>query len=126
GALDLGGKDDLSVLPGVLRRLTVFLTGDTGPMHIAAAVGTRVVALFGPTDPRHTGPVDADPADTAPVNTAPVEKGHAALRRELFCSPCFLKKCPYGHECMEEMTVEEVYGAVRERLRVPAVNRSGG
>ncbi len=105
---DLAGQDNLSLLPGLLRRLTVLLTGDTGPMHIAAAVGTPVVALFGPTDPRHTGPVG---------------ENHRVLRRDLFCSPCFLKKCPYGHECMEEMAVDEVFEAVRERLRVPVPGR---
>lgn len=110
GVVDLAGRDDLSLLPGLLRRLSVLLTGDTGPMHIAAAVGTPVVGLFGPTDPRRTGPAG---------------EGHTVLRRELFCSPCFLKRCPYGHECMEGLGVEEVYEAAREKLRVPASSRSG-
>ncbi len=105
----LAGRDRVAFLPALLRRFAVLLTGDTGPMHIAAAVGTPVVALFGPTDPRHTGPVGDH---------------HTILRRDLFCSPCFLKKCPYGHECMEEMTVDEVYRAVRETLRVPVSTRA--
>jgi heptosyltransferase-2 len=104
-ALDLAGKDRLSLLPALLQRLDLLLTGDTGPMHVAAAVGTPVVALFGPTDPKHT---------------APVGDHNTVLRRNLFCSPCFLKTCPYGHECMEQLEVDEVYQAAREGIRAVA------
>jgi heptosyltransferase-2 len=102
-AVNMAGGDDLPKLAAMLRRCSVLLTGDTGPMHIAAALGTPVVALFGPTDARHT---------------APYGRGHTVLRRDLFCSPCFLKRCPYGHECMEELGVEEVIEAVRSKLRL--------
>lgn len=101
--VDLGGRDNLSVLPGVLKRLNAFLTGDTGPMHVAASVGTPVVALFGPTDPAHTGPVG---------------DFHTVLRRDLFCSPCFLKRCPYSHECMEELGIDEAVEAIRGKLHL--------
>jgi ADP-heptose:LPS heptosyltransferase len=69
-------------------------------MHLAAAVGTPVVAIFGPTDPGRTGP-SGSPS--------------VVLDRYVFCSPCYLKECPYRHECMREIEVEEVLGAV-ERL----------
>lgn len=101
--IDLGGRDNLLVLPGVLKRLNAFLTGDTGPMHVAASLGTPIVALFGPTDPAHTGPVG---------------DFHTILRRDLFCSPCFLKRCPYGHECMEEMGIDETVEAIRDKLHL--------
>ena len=108
--VDLAGKDRVAFLPALLRRFSVLLTGDTGPMHIAAAVGTPVVALFGPTDPGRTGPLG---------------DRHTVLRRDLSCSPCFLKQCPYGHECMEETAVDEVCRAVRDTLRVSASSRAG-
>ena len=107
--VDLAGKDRVAFLPALLRRFSVLLTGDTGPMHIAAAVGTPVVALFGPTDPGRTGPLG---------------DRHTVLRRDLSCSPCFRKQCPYGHECMEETAVDEVCRAVRDTLRVSASSRA--
>ena len=108
--VDLAGKDRVAFLPALLRRFSVLLTEDTGPMHIAAAVGTPVVALFGPTDPGRTGPLG---------------DRHTVLRRDLSCAPCFLKQCPYGHECMEETAVDGVYRAVRETLRASASSRAG-
>jgi ADP-heptose:LPS heptosyltransferase len=69
-------------------------------MHIAAAVGTPVVALFGPTDPSRTGPYG---------------RGHTIIQKGLACSPCFLKKCDYM-KCMLDITVEEVFYAVKEKL----------
>jgi ADP-heptose:LPS heptosyltransferase len=68
-------------------------------MHLSAAVGTPVVALFGPTDPGRTGPVGA---------------ASIVLDRYLFCSPCYLKECPYGHECLREISVETVASAVEK------------
>jgi heptosyltransferase-2 len=85
---------------GLAARARVVVANDSGPMHLAAAVGTPVVALFGPTDPGRTGPTGA-PAEV--------------LDRYVFCSPCYLTECPYGHECMREIAVEAVMGAV-ERL----------
>ncbi len=70
-------------------------------MHLAAAVGTPVVAFFGPTDPGRTAPTGA-PA--------------AVLDRYVFCSPCFRSKCPYGHECMKEITVEMALAACEGML----------
>ncbi|MEO8347507.1 MAG: lipopolysaccharide heptosyltransferase II [Acidobacteriota bacterium] len=78
-------------------RAEVVVSNDSGPMHLAAAVGTPVVAIFGPTDPGRTGP-----------SGVPSE----VLDRYVFCSPCYLKECPYQHECMREIGVEAVLGAV--------------
>ena len=81
-------------------RARVVVANDSGPMHLAAAVGAPVVALFGPTDPGRTGPTGA-PSEV--------------LDRYVFCSPCYLTECPYGHECMREISVESVLASV-ERL----------
>lgn len=77
------------------------VSNDSGAMHLAAAVGTPVVALFGPTDPGRTGPVGSP---------------SIVLDRYVFCSPCYLKECPYQHECMRGIAVEEVLGAVGRLL----------
>jgi ADP-heptose:LPS heptosyltransferase len=69
-------------------------------MHLAAAVGTSVVALFGPTSPERTGPYG---------------EGHVVIRRGLPCSPCFRKTCE-TMECMKTISVDEVFQAVGERL----------
>ncbi|HEV8118738.1 MAG TPA: glycosyltransferase family 9 protein, partial [Thermoanaerobaculia bacterium] len=100
-AVPVLGRDlDPIGLAALLSRARVVVGNDSGPAHLAAAVGTPVVALFGPTDPGRTAP-----------SGAAVE----VLDRFVFCSPCFRKDCPYGHECMREITVEMVLGAV-ERL----------
>src|SRR5579859_3549421 len=84
--LNLAGKTSVMELVELLRRCSVLVTGDSGPMHLAAAVGTPVVAIFGPTDP---------------VLTGPYGKGHVVLRTELPCSPCLKAECvnPIIMEC---------------------------
>lgn len=101
GTLPVLGLDlDPVGIAALAARARVVVANDSGPMHLAAAVGTPVVALFGPTDPGRTGPTGA-PSEV--------------IDRYVFCSPCYLKECPYGHECMREISVEMVAGAV-ERL----------
>jgi heptosyltransferase-2 len=96
----LGADLDPVELAAVLARARVAVTNDSGPMHLAAAVGTPVVALFGPTDPGRTGPTGSP---------------SVVLDRYVFCSPCYRKECPYAHECMTGITVRDVLAAV-ERL----------
>lgn len=96
----LGADLDPVELAAALARARVVVTNDSGPMHLAAAVGTPVVALFGPTDPGRTGPTGSP---------------SVVLDRYVFCSPCYLKECPYAHECMTGIEVREVLAAV-ERL----------
>lgn len=98
--VDLAGQTTLKDLACLYRQAAVVVTTDSGPMHIAAAVGTPVVALFGPTDPRRTGPYG---------------RGHTVISKTLPCSPCFLKQCR-TRECMEGIAVEEVLGGVKEKL----------
>jgi len=88
-------------LAALLSRARVVVANDSGPMHLAAAVGTPVVAFFGPTDPGRTAPAGAP---------------SRILDRYVFCSPCFLKECPYGHECMKEIEIEDAFEAVEEVL----------
>ena len=97
----LGADLDPLELAALFSCARVVVANDSGPMHIAAAVGTPVVAFFGPTDPGRTAP-SGSPAKI--------------LDRYVFCSPCFLKECPYGHECMKEITVEDALGAVEDLL----------
>ena len=97
----LGADLDPVELAAVFARARAVVSNDSGPAHLAAAVGTPVVVFFGPTDPGRTGP------SGAPTRI---------LDRYVFCSPCFLEECPYGHECMKEITVEMAVRAVEELL----------
>jgi heptosyltransferase I len=100
-AVNLGGETSLLELASLYRKALMLITTDSGPMHLAAAVGTPVVALFGPTDPARTGPYGL---------------GHTVIRRSLSCSPCFLKRCS-TRKCMQDIAIEEVLAAVEGRLR---------
>ncbi|MCX8118185.1 MAG: lipopolysaccharide heptosyltransferase II [Desulfobacterota bacterium] len=91
--IDLTGRTNLLQLAALLERCAFLLTNDTGTMHVATAVGTPVVAIFGPTDPSATGPWG---------------EGHVVVKKEVSCSPCFKRVCPTDHRCMEQITVEEV------------------
>lgn len=100
----LTGRTDLLQLGALLKRCQFLVTGDTGPMHIATAVGTKVIALFGAADPARTGPVG---------------EGHIVLQvGGLVCVPCRSRSCkhtPYL-ECMSLITVDEVMRAVERVL----------
>lgn len=103
GARNLAGKTSLLELAELYRRCAVLISNDTGPMHIAAAVGTPVVAIFGPTDP---------------VLTGPYGKQHVVLRAGVDCSPCFSDRCRHQPtmECMDKVTVEHVLAAAQRFL----------
>lgn len=96
-AVHLGGQTSLRELACLYSNALLVVTTDSGPMHLAAAVGTPVVALFGPTDPNRTGPYG---------------KGHAVIRTGITCSPCFKKTCK-TRRCMEDIAPEDVLKAVR-------------
>lgn len=100
-APSLVGQDRLELLPALLRRCRVLVSGDTGAMHLAAAAGVPVVALFGPTDPRLTRPLG---------------EGHTVIWKHVPCAPCFLPRCPIDHPCMGEISVDEVESAVARAL----------
>lgn len=97
------GRTSIGELIALIRRCRVFVTSDSAPMHIATAVGTPVVALFGPTDPRrHVAP-----------GRAPI----AVINKEVKCSPCYLKKCPIGLICMKQILPGEVLERVQAFLK---------
>jgi len=97
----LSGRTSVRELMAAVKRCSVFVTNDTGPMHIAAAFGVPLVAVFGPTDWRAT---------------APVGTKHALVRQPVDCAPCLLRECPIDHRCMTRVTVDEVYLAAKHQL----------
>ena len=94
------GLTSITQLGALIKRCSVFLTGDSAPMHVASSVGVDFIALFGPTDPaRHF---------------EPTKKG-IVIRKDLKCSPCYKSKCK-RNACMERISVEEVYKSVMEKI----------
>ncbi len=101
GALALAGLAGLETLMACLRRLDLLVTNDTGPMHLAAALGTPLIELAGAGDERVTGPR----GDRVRI-----------LRERLFCSPCVRNVCPFDLECMRALTVARVEAAALDLL----------
>jgi len=99
-AVNLAGATSLGELCAGLKLCRVLLTNDSGPMHVAAALGTPVVVPFGSTSPELTGP------------GLPGDARHQLLRANVPCAPCFLRECPIDFRCMKGIGVEEVVGAV--------------
>jgi heptosyltransferase II len=95
--VNLTGKTSITEFPALLSQCHLFLGNDSGAMHIAAAVGLPITAVFGPTDPD---------------GTAPVTLLHTIVQQKPYCSPCFLKRCPTDHRCMTAVTPEVVEMAV--------------
>lgn len=95
--IDFSGKSDLATLAGILAVARAVVSNDSGAMHLAGAVGTQVVALFGATDETRTSPLSAGP-------DAPVP---AILTHPVFCRPCMLRECPIDHRCMRGITAEQ-------------------
>lgn len=104
GAVDMAGATTLRELCAALKACQVVLTNDTGPMHLAAAVGTPVVALFGSTSPALTAP------------GLPGDPRHRLLTAPVACSPCFLRECPVDFRCLRQIPVEQAVAAVLEAL----------
>lgn len=112
--VDVSGARDLLTVAAILEQLDVYVTGDTGPMHLAAAVGTPVVAVFGPSDP---------------ARYAPRDDRHRVVRIELPCSPCNRirlppERCAGGTpDCLAGIDAGRVFAAVSAAL--DAAQRSG-
>jgi ADP-heptose:LPS heptosyltransferase len=106
-AIDIAGEADLLTLAAVLQQIDVLVTGDTGPMHLAAAVGTPVVAVFGPSDP---------------ARYAPRGSQHRIIRIDLPCSPCNRIRLPpercSGHtpDCLAGIDAVTVFDAAARVL----------
>jgi len=103
--LNLAGQTSMETLVGLLKSSDALLTNDSGPMHIAAALQTPCVALFGATDPELTGPYGSN--------------RHQVFRTLCPESPCFKRKCPFGTAaCSKGISPDEVAEAVAKRLKV--------
>jgi heptosyltransferase-2 len=99
--INLTGKTSLLQLAALLERCALLVTNDTGTMHVAAAVGISVIALFGSTPPHITGPWG---------------DGHVVVKKDVDCSPCWKRVCPIDHRCMELITVDDVEEVVNRKL----------
>ena len=107
--LNVSGQTSLRELMALLKLSRVLLTNDTGPMHVAAALGTPVVVPFGSTSPELTGP------------GLPGDPRHRLLKSDAPCSPCFLRECPIDFRCMNGISVERVVESVLDVVKIPAL-----
>ena len=107
--IDLTGKTAIADLPALLSQCHLFIGNDSGAMHVAAAVGLPVIAVFGPTDPE---------------GTAPVTPRCSIVQQKPYCSPCFLRRCPTDHRCMTAITANMVETAARPWLSSIQVQRA--
>ena len=97
----LSGATTIRELMAVVKRCRLLITNDTGPMHIAAACGVPVVAVFGPTDWR---------------TTAPYGQERSIVREAVDCAPCLLRECPIDHRCMTRIPVDRVYETAVQQI----------
>lgn len=103
GLIDLTGQTSLAELMGVLADADAVVANDSGAMHLAAALGRPVTAIFGPTDERATRPIGAAGQEVV-------------LTADVFCRPCHLRDCPIDHRCMKRVTADMVFAAVSRQL----------
>ena len=104
-ARSLAGETSLRELCAALKACSVVITNDTGPMHVAAAVGTPVIVPFGSTSPELTGP------------GFPGENGHTVLAGNAPCAPCFRRTCPIDLRCLKDVSVRQVVDAAMAAVR---------
>jgi len=107
--IDLTGKTAIADLPALLSQCHLFIGNDSGAMHVAAAAGLPIVAVFGPTDP---------------LGTAPVTPRCTIVQDRPYCGPCFLRCCPTDHRCMTKVTPDMAEAAVRPWLSTIVVQRA--
>ena len=101
--VNMAGLTSLRELACLISLCDVLLTNDSGPMHIAGAVNTAVVALFGSTSSIVTGPLE----------------GNKVIQKHVSCSPCYRRTCPIDFKCMKQIEEEEVVQAILDRLHKP-------
>lgn len=106
--INLAGKTTLPQLAGLLREMDLVITNDSGPMHLAAVMGTPVLAMYGPSDPVRTGPCGTN---------------HRVLKGKLRCQPCFSARCRFrDNSCLLTITPESVINAAITMLSKNAGN----
>ena len=109
GAVNLAGETSLTGLAALIRRARLCITNDSGPMHLAVALGIPVVSVFGPTDEIWAGPY---------------RQPEAVVRAALACAPCYLRRlsrCPNAHACMHDVPADTVIARAEGMLRQPAL-----
>ncbi|WP_068471441.1 lipopolysaccharide heptosyltransferase II [Candidatus Protochlamydia phocaeensis] len=99
-AINLAGKTTLRELMAFIQACHIFLTNDSGPMHIASALGVPLLALFGSTSDVATGPY----------------QGGKVLHKRVPCSPCYRRECPIDFRCMTRIEVQEVYEELQQLI----------
>lgn len=103
GVINFAGKTSLRELAALMLQCNAFLTNDSGPMHVASALGIPLVALFGSTSDVRTGPY----------------KNGLVIHKHVECSPCYQRECPIDFRCMTRIDTNEVVAALRKQLMVP-------
>lgn len=98
--INAAGRTNVTQLAALIKKCKVYVTSDSAPMHIASAMGTDFIALFGPTDPRR--------------HFEPVDKG-VIIKKEVNCGPCYKSVCN-KNTCMRKISVEEVYRLIMGRI----------
>ncbi len=99
--INLSGQTSLRMLAGLISQSNLFVTNDSGPMHMANALKIPVTAVFGPTDPSVTGPY---------------QEPSAVVKKDVPCWPCAYRECPFDHRCMMNISPKEVYKACQRFL----------
>lgn len=104
--IDLIGLLDIKELTALIRRTDLFISNDTGPMHMAAALDVPVIAIFGRNIP-----------GVSPRRWRPWGDKHMVFHEDVACDPCYDTACPYGYKCMRMITVDMVFEAAKEMLK---------
>ena len=99
GLIDIAGKTNLRDAMILISKCALFISNDSGLMHVAGALGVPTIAIFGSTNP---------------VTTSPAGEKSLVIRKEISCSPCLRKECPTDFRCMTSITADEVYGSNKE------------
>ena len=100
--INLAGVTSLRELACIIQEVDLLITNDSGPMHVGAALGTPLIALFGSTDEERTGPYGQE---------------EEVIRKKVACSPCFKRVCPIDFRCMKGISVDEVFVRAEKILR---------
>jgi heptosyltransferase II len=108
-AVSLTGKTNLKELVGLLAVVDLLITNDTGPAHIASALGRPTLVIFGPTNP---------------LTTRPFSPFAELVREPPDCAPCMLRDCPIDHRCMTAITPDEIFTRAATLLRVASLPQS--
>ena len=98
GAFNFVGKTNIRQLASLLKRSALLITNDSAPLHLGCAVGAKVLAIFGPTDPKKYGPTG---------------EFDAVVNKKLHCSPCEKAECRFNYECMKLISADEVFDTAK-------------